>query len=55
MHPTWLVVEHPHVVREAPQRKNIKNKVTPFGTPRDLPIQGMVELEFLPKRDTTTP
>lgn len=52
-HPTWLVVEHPHVIREAPARRNIKEKKTPLGTPRELPIQAMVQLEFIAKHPTS--
>jgi hypothetical protein len=51
MHPTWLIVEHPHVFRETPARKKVRNRVTPFGTPTAHPIQALARLEFLPKTD----
>jgi hypothetical protein len=51
--PTWLVVEHPHVIRETPRRLDISNKVTPAGMPQPLPLQARVELEFLPKHEGT--
>lgn len=51
MHPTWLVVEHPHVIRESPGRKGTcspeARKDYPRGRPQALPIQVMVQLEFL--------
>ena len=53
-HPTWLVVEHPHVIRETPRRKNQKEKLTPIGNPQPQPIQARVQLEFIPKTSEQT-
>lgn len=51
-HPTWLVVEHPHVTRESPgNNKGLcdpkDRKAFPRGPPQRLPVQAMVQLEFL--------
>jgi hypothetical protein len=46
-HPTYVVAEHPHIVRETPKRKKDTQKITPFGTPTELPIQALIKLEFL--------
>lgn len=51
MHPAWLIVEYPHVLREAPTRRKIKDPTTPFGTPTALPLQALARLEFLPKTE----
>jgi len=51
MHPTWLVIDHPHVLRGIQRRRKIKVKTTPIGTPVQLPIQASVRLEFLPSRN----
>lgn len=51
MHPTWLVVDHPHVLREVKRRRDRKPKKTPGGNPTPLPIQAAVRLEFLPRRE----
>lgn len=51
MHPTWLIVEYPHVFRETPDRNKVKNKTTPFGTPTAHPLQALARLEFLPKTE----
>lgn len=51
-HPTWHIVEYPHVFRETPNRKDVcGTEVTPFGTPTALPIQALARLEFLPKTE----
>ena len=46
MHPTFLVAEHPHVLRATPRRKK---KPGLYGEPQPQPIQAMIQLEFLPK------
>ncbi len=55
MHPTWLLIEHPHVTRESPKRRKIKVKKTPLGDPQQLPLQGMVQLEWLAGTRTSVP
>ena len=55
MHPTWLVVDHPHVLREAARRRKIPNRISPLGNPTPLPIQAAVRLEFLPPREIPPP
>jgi hypothetical protein len=47
MHPTWLVSEHPHVVRTTPVSFKTKTPKTPQGDPKLLPIQAVVRLDFL--------
>lgn len=52
MHPTWLIVEHPHVTRQSPGNQKLlcdpeDRKKFPRGVPQRLPIQAMVQLEFL--------
>lgn len=54
-HPTWLVIDHPHVLRETQQRRKIREKVSPLGSPVALPIQASVRLEFLPPREIPPP
>jgi hypothetical protein len=48
-HPVWLVVEHPHVVRETQRlrKAGCDVKGQSHGTPLALPVQAMVQLEFL--------
>lgn len=48
MHPTWIIIDHPHIVREISRRKRGVRQNTPFGTPSPLPIQAHVRLEYLP-------
>lgn len=55
MHPTWLVIDHPHVLRESQRRKKVTTQSTPIGNPTPLPIQGAVRLEFLPERELPPP
>lgn len=50
-HPTWLVVDHPHVLREIARRRKQVPRITPLGNPTPLPIQASVRLEFLPPRE----
>jgi hypothetical protein len=47
-HPTWLVVEHPHSLRMTPVTLKVPKLPTPAGKYVDLPVQAMVQLEFLP-------
>lgn len=47
-HPTWLVVEHPHVARVTPVKFKTKTPKTPRGDPRRLPVQAIVRLDFIP-------
>lgn len=55
MHPTWLVVDHPHVLREIKRRRDGKPKKTPGGNPTALPLQAAVRLEFLPRTEIPPP
>jgi len=48
MHPTWLVADVPHVLRESARRRDHKPQTTPLGNPTPLPLQASVRLEFLP-------
>jgi hypothetical protein len=54
-HPTWLVIDHPHVLREIQRRRKVKPRLTPLGNPTPLPIQASVRLEFLPAREIPPP
>lgn len=47
-HPTWLVVDHPHVVRASLLKRKVAAPTTPQGDFRSLPLQAHVKLEFLP-------
>jgi len=47
MHPTWVVMDHPHAARETGIRRKAPASVGE-GLPTPLPIQGHVRLEFLP-------
>lgn len=47
-HPTWLVVEHPHVARTSPVKFKTATPQTPRGDSRRLPIQAVVKLDFIP-------
>ncbi len=53
MHPTWLVIEHPHVLRVVQRRARKMTPVDPYGKSVDLPIQAAVRLEFLPPQVAT--
>lgn len=46
-HPTWLVVDHPHIIRAATQMLKMKEPPTPVGAFQALPLQAHVRLEFL--------
>jgi hypothetical protein len=46
-HPAWLIMEHPHTIRETTRLRKAKNPKTPFGDPQPLPIQAVAQLEFL--------
>lgn len=48
MHPTWLVITHPHATRLTLVKKKQPVVATPRGTPIDLPIQAAVKLDFVP-------
>lgn len=50
-HPTWLVIDHPHVLREIQRRRKQTPRISPLGNPTPLPIQASVRLEFLPTRE----
>lgn len=54
-HPTWLVIDHPHVLREVQRRRKQNPRVSPLGNPTPLPIQASVRLEFLPAREIPPP
>lgn len=47
-HPTWLVVEHPHAVRMTPVAAKLAKRPAPAGEYIDLPLQAMIQYEFLP-------
>jgi hypothetical protein len=48
IHPTWLIVTHPHATRLTIIKKKQQVVTTPRGTPTDLPIQAAVKLDFVP-------
>jgi hypothetical protein len=50
-HPTFLVVEHPHVLRSTLKKFKVDPAAltTPRGDPKPLPIQAVVKYEFLPR------
>lgn len=48
-HPTFLVVEHPHVIRTTSRKFKTKTPKTPQGDPRSLPIQALIRYDFLPE------
>jgi hypothetical protein len=45
-YPVWRVIDHPHVYRESAVRQG--RRTTPMGTPRQLPIQARMKLDFVP-------
>lgn len=49
-HPTFLVTEHPHVVRSTLKKFKVDpaDLKTPLGDPNPLPIQALVRYDFLP-------
>lgn len=46
-YPAWLVIDHPHVLRESKKRLKVANRTTPRGTPVQAPLQATVRLEYL--------
>jgi hypothetical protein len=46
-HPAWLVMDHPHAIRNTFLAKKLKQPATPVGTFQDLPVQCRVRYEFL--------
>ena len=46
-HPTWRVINHPHMLRVTPVQKKEKKPLTPQGEPRDMPINAVVKYEWL--------
>lgn len=46
-HPTWLVVDHPHVIRMTSLKLKRAEVETPEGTPQSLPLQAHARLEYL--------
>jgi hypothetical protein len=50
-HPTYLVIDHPHVMRGTQKRRKSAPLATPFGNPVALPIQAAIRLEFLQADD----
>lgn len=48
-HPTWVVMEHPHVMRLSQVQQKVAHPKTPLGDPKYLPIQAVIRLEFLPE------
>lgn len=53
-HPTWLVVEHPHVMRITTVQQKVAAPKTPLGDARFLPIQALVRLDFIPTPEGTS-
>ncbi len=51
-HPTWLVMEYPHVARQTLTAMKVPVPATPLGTMENLPLQAMVRLDFLPDPET---
>lgn len=49
-HPTFVVTEHPHVLRSTLKKFKVSpsDLKTPLGDPMPLPIQAVVQYEFLP-------
>jgi hypothetical protein len=45
--PTWLVMTHPHATRKTLQKFKKKRLQTPRGDSIDLPIQALIQYEFL--------
>lgn len=45
-YPIWQVIDYPHAYRETAVR--VPNRTTPLGTPRALPIQAKMKLDFIP-------
>jgi hypothetical protein len=48
-YPVWRVIDYPHVYRESATRQGRRS--TPMGTPRQLPIQAKMKLDFVPDGD----
>ncbi len=48
-HPTFLVVEHPHVIRMTLKKFKTSKPKTPLGDAENLPIQAVVLYDFLPR------
>lgn len=48
-HPTYLVTEHPHSIRQSLVKQKNPNPKTPRGDVVNLPIQAAVQLEFVPE------
>lgn len=49
-HPTFLVVDHPHVIRTTSQKFKTAKPKTPLGDAQNLPIQAAVLYDFLAPR-----
>jgi len=47
MHPTWRVINYPHMIRVTPVKKKEKKPLTPQGTPQDMPINAVIKYEWL--------
>lgn len=48
-HPTVVVVEHPHVIRQTTRKYKTPNPKTVRGDPRGMPIQALVRYDFIPE------
>lgn len=48
IHPVWLVVNHPHSLRGTFVNKKKLNPATPVGDHVELPIQAIVQYDFIP-------
>jgi len=46
-HPTWRVINHPHMLRVTPVKKKQAKPLTPQGEPVDMPINAVVKYEWL--------
>ena len=48
-HPTWRAMTYPHAIRLTPVKAKKSKPLTPGGDPVDLPVQAMLQLEFMIK------
>lgn len=46
-HPSYLVMNRPHSMRQSSVYRKLSTRVTPHGSPQELPLQGVIMLEFL--------
>ncbi len=46
-HPTYLITNRPHAMRQTSKYRREQPRITPLGNPQELPLQGQIQLEFL--------